>query len=670
LSEISQPARTPFTGDIPIVEAPSAAEAGAAAPSVALDLTPPGRPTEPIFLSDAAQGADVLDAVSIVMPLAQLCVAEPAQTPFLAAIAGPSGSGKTFALGRLTDAIEALAGKAGGLARIVVARVDASGGAETSVALASAAYAALDREPNGVDYAPLLDESAHAGDPLQAAKAASDRHDDIVRRLEAERTHADEAETRRARLADALLFETPGSRVDVFARTRRATIDARLRRFDLAGLDAGASYRDLVRDTASLSGGGRLGVALRAIWTYPGQRGLIVWAIVAFLLGFAVHLLHGPQALDAVQVPSDAGAFVADSTAKATGWIAAHGSLFETIAKILYVIGALALALNLWRAIGFATVLLRGAQLLNLDVRDRRRDLDNRIARLNQRVVTLTGEADAAARHAETAARRASGKVKERAPGPNFLDGAHSPAAAARAFLAALSERMGAGSAAGAPDRLVFVIDNLDALPPAEAVAWMDAAHSLIGAGAVGVMALDPVRLAAGLGAPVEARRRFDKWLQVVVNLPGRTAIDSERIVARLLASGGRPTSSTPDPTAAEALTEPLTSGETALLTALAPLAAASPRDAKRFLNAYRLARASGLPRPAVALMQAVTFADPETQATLRKRLASGGDLEAIEGPAALVNAVKSARAANGGPLTVADLVAADAVARRYTLAL
>ena len=81
--------------------------------------------------------------------------------------------------------------------------MDASDGAEAPVAIASAAYSALDREPGGVDYSALLDESAHAGgDPLRAAKAASDRHDDIVRKLEAERTQRDEVEARAARLAD------------------------------------------------------------------------------------------------------------------------------------------------------------------------------------------------------------------------------------------------------------------------------------------------------------------------------------------------------------------------------------------------------------------------------------------------------------------------------------
>jgi hypothetical protein len=671
VSEISQTSRIRLLGEPAPPKTPALA---AAAPTDASPPAPRVEPAplvQPVFLSDAAEGADVLEAGRIVEPLAQLCAMAEVQTPFLAAIAGPGGAGKTFALNRLAETVRKLAGSEGALARVVVARVDAADGADAPVALASAAYAALDRDTGGVDYAPLLDESAHAGgDPLRAAKAASDRHEEIVRRLEAERVQRDEAGARAARLPDALLFETPGSRVDVFARARRAAIDARLRRFDLVGTDASSSYRDLVRDIASMRPAGRLGVAIRAIWAYSGQRKLILWAISAFVLGFLVHLLHGQAALDAIEVPSAAGQYVADSTTKATGWVAAHGAWFETAAKVLYVIGALALALNLWRAIGFASLLLRGSQLLNLDVRDRRRDLDNRVARLSQRVAALSADADAAAKHAEAAARRAGGKAQTRAPGPDFLDAGHSHAAAARGFLAALGQRMNEGPASGAPERLVFVIDNLDALPPAVAIAWIDAAQSAIAAGSVGVVAFDPARLVDALGGKGEARRRFDKWLQAVVNLPSRAGVDAERLIARLFAAGEEPASSLPDPAIARALSEPLTGAEKGLLTALAPLAAGSPRAAKRFLNAYRLARCSDAPRPALALMQAVTFADDETQAAMRRRLSNGGgDLEAFEGPDALARAVKSARSANGGSLTVADARTADAVARRYALA-
>ena len=662
MSEISAKARIRLLGGGP-GEKPSAAPAAAASadapPPAETFATPPASlAAGPVFLSDAADAVDVLGAAVLVQPLGQLCVTPQVQTPFLAAIAGPGGAGKTFALNRLVQAIESFAGSAGALSKVVVARVDAADGAEAPVALASAAYAALDREPGGVDYSALLDESAHAGgDPLRAAKAASDRHDEIVRKLEAERTRRDEIEARGARLADALLYETPGSRVDVFARARRGTIETRLRRFELAGSDAAVSYRDLVRDMASMGAGGRVGVALRSIWAYRGQRRLLAWAVVAFLLGLAAQLLHSEWALTAI-TPQFASA--ADA-------IRAHASGLETAAKIFYVLAALALALNLWRAISFSSLLLRGTQLLNQDVRDRRRDLETRGARLSQRVAALSADADAAAKHAEAAARRAGGKTKTHPVGPDFLETNRGPAWEARAFLAALGERT--GQAGDAPDRLVFAIDNLDALPPEAAIRWIDAARSVIVGGAVGVMSLDPARLVGPLGGPQEARRRLEKWLQVVVNLPGRVSADGERLVARLLSTDGHAAPVEAKP--ALALAEPLTSAEAALLTALAPLAAHSPRGAKQFLNAYRLARCSNAPRPVMALMQAVAFADDEALAAMRNRLSAGsGELVDIDGPDRLVNAVKSARAANSGPIRIEDARLAFDTARRYALSL
>ena len=657
LSEISEKAKVRLLGGAAGEISPAPPPPAAPADTAPRPLPP--KSAEPIFLADTAEGADVLEASLIVQPLAQLCVTEQVQTPFLAAIAGPPGAGKTFALRRLAQAIEKSANSAGGLGRVVMANVDASDGVEAPIAIASAVYAALDGEPGGVDYSALLDETAHAGgDPLRAAKAASDRHDDVVRKLEAERAQRDEIEARTARLPDSLLFETPGSRVDVFARARRGAINSRLRRFDLAGSDAAASYRDLVRDMASMGPGGRVGLALRSVWAFAGQRSLLVWAIVLFVLGVGVSLLQGDKALIATQfgpVPD---------------WIS-HGDWFERASKILYLLGALALALNLWRALSFASLLLRGAQLLNLDIRDRRRDLENRVARLNQRVAALSAEAEAAAKHAEAAARRAGGKAQARTPGPDFVDARHGPSRAARAFLAALGERIGRGPSANAPDRIVFVIDNLDALPAGAAIAWIEMAQSVIGAGCVGIMALDPSRLVDPLGGPREARRRFDKWLQVVVNLPDRAGLDGERLIARLLSTDGQAIPARLDAKVATALVEPLSSAETALLTALAPLAAQSARGAKRFLNAYRLARCSNAPRPVMALMQAVAFADEDAQAAMRDRLAGGsGELGDFDGPDALVKAVRSARAANNGAISVADAHAANAIARRYALSL
>ena len=654
----------------PLSLAPRAA-AQSAAPPVSIAPPPPAATSraEPIFRGDSADGPDLLNAGQIVQPLAHLCVTPQVQTPFLAAILGPSGAGKTFALRRLTQMIEQLSASAtaGGqaLQRVVLARVDASTGVEAPVAIASAAYAALDRAQGSVDYSGLLDDLRHAGgDPHRAASAASDRHDDLVRKLEAERAQRDEVEAKRARLGDALAFDTPGSRLDVFARAQRGTIEARLRRFGLAGADADSSYRNLARDVSTLGAGGQAGVFIRSIWAYGSQARLLLWGIVAFALAFILRFLHGQTATDAIEHGSD-------SLKPAGDWVATHGDWFDRAAQILFILGALAIALNLWRALGFSNLLLRGGRLLTSEVRDRRNDLDSRAARLNQRVAALTAESDAAAKRAEAASQRAGGTASMRTPGPEFLESSHAPSGAAREFLTALGARVGQSAAAGPTlDRLIVVVDNLDALSPAAAASWIDAAQGVIGSGCIGLLAFDPGRLVAALGGAPEARRRLGKWLQVMVNLPARKDADGEVVVARLLSAGALPAPA-PDAAIATALMEPLSSAETTLLAALAPLAAHSPRDAKRFLNAYRLARCSNLPRPVTALMQAVAFADDDAQAAVLDRLADGsGELTEIKGPPALVEAIEAARVANNGPISIDEARAAAETALRYALPL
>src|ERR1700721_4674989 len=132
------------TSDKAPLSLPPRPPAQSAAPPVSIAPPPPVAPSraEPIFLGDSADGADLLNAGQIVKPLAHLCVTPQVQTPFLAAILGPSGAGKTFALRRLTQMIEKLSasGPVGGqaLQRVLMARVDASIGAEAPVAIASA----------------------------------------------------------------------------------------------------------------------------------------------------------------------------------------------------------------------------------------------------------------------------------------------------------------------------------------------------------------------------------------------------------------------------------------------------------------------------------------------------------------------------------------------------
>ena len=70
-----------------------------------------------------------------------------------------------------------------------------------------------------------------------------------------------------------------------------------------------------------------------------------------------------------------------------------------------------------------------------------------------------------------------------------------------------------------------------------------------------------------------------------------------------------------------------------------------------------------------MALMQAAAFADDKAQAAMLERLANGsGELTEINGPPALVEAVKAARAANNGPISIEDARDAAEIALRYAL--
>ena len=85
-------------------------------------------------------------------------------------------------------------------------------------------------------------------------------------------------------------------------------------------------------------------------------------------------------------------------------------------------LGLVALFVNVWRALSFSALLYRGLRILNLDVRERRRELDASLARLERRVAALSAEAEAANKRAETMAKRAGGSPSlSRAPGPAFL---------------------------------------------------------------------------------------------------------------------------------------------------------------------------------------------------------------------------------------------------------
>jgi hypothetical protein len=633
--------------------------------------TLPG-PREPVLFSDKSDSGDLLGVAEAVRPLAELCLAPEAQTPFLVGIVGPSGAGKSFALRRLLGAIDALANASaktqGGpfLSRIVIASVDAAGvSADPASALAAAAFVALERERAGVSYPALADEAAHATtDPRRAALAAADRLDEAIRRLETERAAREDVEAKRARLPELLLYETPGSRVDTFIRTSRAAIDARLRRFGLGEADTTANYRDLVRDLSSLGAGSQFGLVLRAIWAYRGQGRLLASALIAFLLAFGVDRLRSPGADAKLRGLGATFSPVAD-------WIAGHGEWLEWAVDSLIVLGFVALFVNVWRALSFSALLYRGLRILNLDIRERRRELDASLARLERRIAALNVETEGANKRAETMAKRAGGNPGlSRAPGPIFLAALESPAKVSREFFTELSRLLSVSgsNAMPAPQRLIFAIDNLEALAPVEATRLIETASALFGPGCIGLVACDPAALASGSGGAATPRAFAQNLFQVVFDVSSVAATSSGRLAGRLLTASEPPSPLKPIDASRSAVGEPLTPGEGALLTALAPLTSGTPRAVKRFHNAYRLGRLAAAPRPIVALMSAA-LSSPEDNLVARLRemmLGDDYDLANLSGPGAWIAAVEAARIAHGGPITKAEALAAWEAARRY----
>jgi hypothetical protein len=668
------------------------------APGLLSSANQVGQRRTPVFLSDGREGPDLLDTAGAIQPIAELCAHRDTQTPFMIAIVGPSGSGKSFALERLRRAVENVeAAPTGGaddalVTRMLTIPIDAAAISGDPVsAIAAAVFAALERGKAGVSYEAVADEAAHAGaDPHQAAHKALERHDEARSKLEAERQSRDEVEARRARLVDNVLFEMAGSRIDAYARASRFQIDARLRRFDLAAGDSIANFKTLVRDVAEAGWGARIGVALTSIWSYRSQRRMLLAGIIFFLLAFGVGQAGTPRMTDWLR--SLGAPFV-----PAADWIAGNSGLLGYVTAALVALGAVALIVNLLRAALFAGMLFRGARLLNYDVGERRRDLDAASARLNRRIVALTAEVDAAAKRAEAAEKRTSlgEAAATRAPAPPFVAPALAGPSAARAFLASLakllapeSERDPLASLApaalstraiiapqtstsapsvSAPERLVLTFDNLDALPPAQALGLIEAAHSLLGPSFVAAVACDPAALAPAAGGVEALRRRFDKLFQLTFNVRAPGASESARLIARL--TGAEPVR-TSRPTGRAPLSEPLTSAESTLLSALAGLAADTPRGVKRYLNAYRVARGGEANRPALALMLALDQSgDGDAVAGMDSLLtASDGALAEPPGPPALVAGVRATRAASGGELTVVEAIAAKEVARRYRL--
>jgi hypothetical protein len=558
-----------------------APSAPASPPPVTREAPPATPPAsrQRVFAADVAGTPEALSPA--LARLAELALHRGAETPVSIGILGGAGSGKSSALAALVRRIEALtrAAAAGGpyVGQALILEVNGHElGEEPEAVLAARLHQALERSEPTFARECTADAVHSTSDPRALAHAANERLDQARSRLDSERQALEDVSARRARLVDTVLYETAGSQVDAYARSRRSGIESALRAFGIAGNDPLRAYKDEVNQLAQSRGGAsRAGLAVRSLWAYRGQTRWLVLALIFLALAWGFGYLERDHAwLDSIRGTGETARPLAD-------WLQAHLNWLVTLRSAAIVLALLCILANLWRAFRFVQPVFRGATLLNRDAAQRGQDLDSRLSHQTRRVDNLARDVDALAARAAEAEKRAGPDAGAQAgiELPPF----HASASdrirmeSARAFFASVSERL-VGNAGGAgPQRIVVAVDDL----VGNAGGAIDAMASLLARpGFAAILTADPARIGTD---------RLARIVQVpFIVAPG----DHAGLVDRLL---GR---AAPAATPAEpldhrhsALDTPVSDGEAELLQSLAPLAGPSPRGVKRFVNLYRLAR-------------------------------------------------------------------------------
>lgn len=642
---------------------------------VVLQASEPPPPARPAPADAPPASQDALGFDPAVRGIAELAAHRSAGSPLTLGLLGPAGSGKSFALNRFIELVSSFSrGAASGaspyLSQVVVARVDAASAREPATAIAASVFTAL--QGAGGQAAALAEDAAAAGaDPVDAARAASERLIDLRRRLDGERRTLGELSGRRARLAETVLYQSAGSRIDSWARANRSRVEGRLRAFGFESGDPVATYKDLVRDVSENRGlMGRVGAFLHAMWAFRGQAKLIVLAAIFFLLAWAIGIAQESQSMWSGWVGGQG-----DMGAKSAAWINANGpAIFSLARTVLFWAGVACIALNVFRAARFMTPIWRGVSLLDADMETGQRELDTLIGNQTRLVDDLSAQADAQARRTEEAERRAAAHAGRRAedPGatPFALQEGEGASRQARHFFRAIARETTGGAQ---PWRIVVAIDDLDSLPPPAAAAFVDEAATLLAQPPfVLVLAADAQRLAQGWGG--DGADRIARRIQLGVRVDAASSGDYARLVRKLL-SVGEDASAANDSAGdvrASIWDRPVAAEETALLETLAPLAGRTPRSVAQFVTSYRLARARTDKWALLAFALALDIggsADEQT-AVANALLATLPDqpFEPSGVSARVREALQSARTANGGTIAAGDMRAALALASTYSL--
>jgi KAP family P-loop domain len=600
----------------------------------------------PIFATDLPGGADALGLAPPLALLAELAAHKRTETPLTIGLFGPSGSGKSFALTKLIEAIAHLSRAAGTQAspytsEIVTLRVEATDLAgNPATALAGALHSGLART-----YPAFAAEAAHAArDPRAAVTEALETLDVTRRKLDAEKRDLDETNVRRARLAEAILYETSGSQVDAYAAANRTLIKSLFGRLGVTG-DPLLAFKDMAGTAASTNGvARRAGFAPRAFFGFKGQTKLIATAILLVLAGAGLRIAVDQQAVWLAWLRAT------DSSVPIANWLEPHMDLLLRLLEVLFVGAALAIGINVWRGWRLLRLVSRGADLLQADLTIRRRELHDLFAFQARRVEALAADVNILSRRAAEVERRAAdvqaGHLTVAEPAPFAIDAATQQARAFAAAVGAMLARpvqTSPNKSGGAPRRIVFAIDHLDAVAASRSCEILAHARSLFSQGFVLLIAADLARLAAGGAAPEP-----DKWIDVPFQL-GQLA--SRANYAALVDQ--IPVERPVHDASTSVLDEAMSADEKRLLTNLAPLAGGSPRALKRFINLYRIVRAQNqLHKGALAFMLALdaggTLSEIATVYDTLSQTSPDATFDLHQGGAGLLEALAAAQSPQG----------------------
>lgn len=635
-----------------------ATPAADSAPPVSLE---PARVSPADHPSSGIGAPDILGVTPLLRRMAALLAQPGAQSSLTAAIFGGPGAGKSFALDRLLAETSQLASQ-GGATRLVAARVDARLGADAASAIAGAIHKALLQPAPGARAYPALAQEAAQADtnPEDAARKAQDRLIATRRQLDSERQALQELSGKQTRIADNILYEAQGSRIESFARANRAMLENRLRAFGFTGGDPVATFKDIVRDVGERGGIiGRISAFIRALWAFRGQMRLIVLAILFALIAWGAGVAQETRETWLAPLKN------MESLKAATAWIEANIGLLAMVKSAAFWAAIAALALNVFRAFRFLSPVWRGASFLREDIGARRRELENLVANQARRVEDMASEVETLAAQAAAVEKRAQSTASQQRPAAiasPFASQQDGVRARAETFIAAIAERVSRNSA-DAPQRIVVAIDNIDDLPSPQAAEFAARAQSLLSAPCfAAVFTSDIERLR---NAP-ELRHQLQRMIEAPLSLPNPGEGFSKLIASML----GRETSATDTPDSI-ALDEPMRPAEPELLEALAPLAGRSPRDVKRFVNLYRLARPgveSFAPLALALALQTGGSAQERDSIAAQLRDGSGEDALRAENGSRLDTALKAAGTAQSGPVTVAQMRAAGAIAAVWSM--